>query len=660
MHRARIICIAVLLLGSGVTCGAATPTPLSEYSIAQLKQRLGAINRTLEQLASYSLRGGVGSVGYRSKTYEEPNNTEWIRIELGEDIPIDQVVMVPTLWRDQQSVLKADGFPAAFKLIAGKSGETDGTVIAHYQESDRLLPRIAPLVVPCHAVTASWVKLEVTSLSPRIWDNRFVLQLSEIMVFSGEENVALQQTVQVPAPTMWMGDSRHERFLVDGFVPYLMSASTGEKSHGYFSKLGIGKHPALTIDLGATLPVNRIHLHTPDLSDTIPQALPDGFAIPQQLLIEGANRADFSDAISLVEYHKQSIYDTGPIIMRRFAETPCRYIRLTAISPFIDTDATGSGSRIGFGEIELFSNGRNVALGKSVSANFGGWRLLNALTDGNNFYGTILPLRGWMPELALRHDLEIERPMVASALQRRYDHQKTNLRRMVWLAALLAVGIGFTILINGILRQRVVYQTRERIAANLHDELGANLHAIGLLGDLVKNQVEANAKQVVIVDLVNEIRSVSDKTSAAARTCTNMLETPGLYDDLLADMTKLSNLLLADLEHDISFQGADFLRKIRRRTSIDFYLFYKECLINILRHSEATRVTTRVTATNKQVCLTVNDNGTGLSDNKGTKIPPSLKRRARLLGAKLSTAPSPSGGTSITLTHRRRRLKFRK
>jgi signal transduction histidine kinase len=32
--------------------------------------------------------------------------------------------------------------------------------------------------------------------------------------------------------------------------------------------------------------------------------------------------------------------------------------------------------------------------------------------------------------------------------------------------------------------QRVIDETRKRIAADLHDELGADLHAIGLLSDL--------------------------------------------------------------------------------------------------------------------------------------------------------------------------------
>lgn len=664
MCRNHTILIAVLLSGLLLApeCRAAA------QSISELEQRLEAIDAELEQLASYSLRNGVGPVGYRSLPQTDPNQTEWIQIELGENTTFDQIVLVPTIWRDTQTGLRADGFPQAFKIIAGNSGDTEGTVIAHYKKSDRLLPRIAPLLIHCPATTASWLRLETITLSPRIWDGQYVLQLSEIMVFRGEENIALHKPVTTSSPDIPLDAARDKRFLVDGFVPYLMDAATGQQSTSYVSSIGIGEHPSLSIDLGRVLPVNRIHLYASDLSDTIPQSLLDGFGVPPRLLVEGANQADFSDAVQLFEYRKTSIYDTGPIIMRRFTETACRYIRLTATEPFMQYKAhdRNSGSRMGFGEIEIYSQGRNVALGKSFETNYEDaayMRTLYRLTDGHNFYGLILPIRSWMSELAQRHELEVERPIIVAALQQGYERQKINLRRMIWLAAVLVAGIAFTILINRMLRLHSVFTIRERIAANLHDELGANLQTIGMLGELAKDEVEAtgtHAELAELVEIVDEIRAVGKKTSAAARTCTNMLETPGLNDDLIAEMTQTSNLFLADLEHDITFEGEDMLRQIRPRARIDIYLFYKECLTNILRHSGATRASIRITGTKREVRLTVTDNGSGLGESKENGIPASLKRRARLLGAKLSVESPSTGGTSITLIYRRRRIKFGK
>ena len=56
-----------------------------------------------------------------------------------------------------------------------------------------------------------------------------------------------------------------------------------------------------------------------------------------------------------------------------------------------------------------------MAKGKHANGSYG-FSSLNrsyaALTDGRNFYGEILPLRQWLGELALRHELELERPQL--------------------------------------------------------------------------------------------------------------------------------------------------------------------------------------------------------------------------------------------------------
>lgn len=654
----------VTLLLSGLLIG--SECHAESHSISELEQQIENIDSKLGQLASYSLRSGVGAVGYRSQTHKSAHQSEWIQIELGETTPIDQIVLVPTIWRDTKTGLRADGFPKAFRIIAGITGDTEGAVIALYQESDKLLPRIAPLVMSIPETRASWLRLETIRLSPRIWNGDYVLQLSEIMVFSGEENVALHKAVETSSLKQALGEARDKRFLVDGFVPYLMDAADGKQSAGYMSGLGIHEHPSFSIDLGQVLPINRIHLHSADLSDTIPQAVLDGFGIPNKLLVEGANLADFSDAVRLFEYQKNSVYDTGPILTKRFSETSCRYVRLTATEAFIDQEshAQGSDRRIGFSEIEIFSRGQNVALDKAFESNFmsrNSERSLVTLSDGNNFYGSILPTRGWMSELAQRHALETQRPILVAALQQAYKQQKAQLRRMGWLAALLLVGIGFSILINSLISQRNIFKTRERIAANLHDELGANLHAIGMLGELAKDEVDATGTRqelAELIEIVDEIRSVSTKTSTAARYCTNILETPGLYENLIEEMTRTSKLMLADIEHDIAFEGEAILSHLKRRARIDLYLFYKECLTNIIRHSGATEVTTRLTATKKLIHLSVIDNGRGLGDFK--ELPISLKRRARLLGGQLSIKSNAAGGTTIELNYRLRRLRFGK
>ena len=268
------------------------------------------------------------------------------------------------------------------------------------------------------------------------------------------------------------------------------------------------------------------------------------------------------------------------------------------------------------------------------------------MTDGNNLYGKILPIQDWLKELARRHDLKTSRPYIVAELSKRYAQQKTNLKRVSWLAVLLAIGICATILIDRFIQMRQTTQLKERFAADLHDELGANLHTIGLLSDLARASIEAREE---LIDILEQVRIFTERSGAAARNCTNMLEAKGICEDLVESMNRSSTRLLADLDHDIEFKGQDKLKKLKPRKRIDLFFFYKECLTNIIRHSKATKVTTTLIANSKAIDLTITDNGKGISTTFDKKqIPPSLKRRARLLGATV-TAFSSEKGTRIHL-----------
>ena len=652
---------AVLLAGDLTSAVSASETRIEKRSLKQLEERLSEIDSELERLASYSLRTGLGSVGYRSEAHRQNTDSEWIQIELGENTPIDEVVLVPAIWRDTKTGFRADGFPTEFRLVAGQAGDTNGSLIASCCTQDNLLPRIAPLVISFPSTNAAWVRLEAVNLSPRAWDGLYILQLSEIMIFSGEENAALHKQVRTSGQEVEETLPRGPGQLVDGSIPYLMDSYEGEQSLAFVTQIGIGKEPSLTIDLETVVPVNRIHLHPTDLSDTVPQSTPPDFGVPRKMVIEGAALPDFSDAVKLTEHRVKSLFDVNPVMMFSFPARNVRYLRLTAVEPYVNTEYPSEtpeeASQLGFAEIEVFSRGRNIALNKQISASFEvtdpavSGRSIEALTDGRNLYGNILPLRQWMAELALRHDLQSERPVISAELGRRYARQKTIMTSLVWLAVMLVVAILLTVLIERITRARQMAGIRERFAADLHDELGANLHAIGLLGDLAKDAVDSREE---LIETVDEIRAVTERTSAAARYCADM-QSAGLHESLPDSMHRAARRIMADTEYDISIEGEEILNKLNPRTITDLSLFYKESLVNISRHSGATKVSTQVAADRKQICLTVSDNGMGISvtDNNGT--PPSLKRRAHLLGADVSAERPSGGGTCIKL-----KLKLRK
>ena len=123
---------------------------------------------------------------------------------------------------------------------------------------------------------------------------------------------------------------------------------------------------------------------------------------------------------------------------------------------------------------------------------------------------------------------------------------------MAWIMAVLALLSITVIMTNRLIQQRVIIRTRERIAADLHDELGANLHAIGLLTDLA-NASKASPNK--LDNILERIRGLTERTGTAARYCSNMLESKGLYENLIEDMKRSTSRMLFDREHAFTYEG---------------------------------------------------------------------------------------------------------
>ncbi|CAA6677638.1 MULTISPECIES: sensor histidine kinase [unclassified Lentimonas] len=659
MHLTALLFIysALLMTSIASATSVSTAAPISEWSVNQLEQRLEHIDTELGQLARFSLRAGMGSIGYRSFRHLTPEQTEWVQIDLESEAAIDQIVLVPTIWHDAVTGHRADCFPLQFQILAGTHEDSTGSVIASFDATDHLLPRSAPLIVPCD-VKATWVRIETSLLSPAAFDGKYKLELSEVMIFSGEENVALRQTVQSPSNS-FTSISRASNYLVDGFVPYVMHSGRGLHSNAYIGQVEPDTAPVLSLDLGETYPLNRIHLHAVDLNENSPQSHPSDFGIPRHMILEGGNLPDYSDASPLVEYRINSAFESGPVIMRNFPKTACRYVRLRVITPYHNSRDNSDNELVGFAEIELFSEDQNVALGKPIQSNLSvsnTGRSLVSLTDGLNTYGYILPIRAWINELALRHDLEVERPIIADELNRRYALQKTQLKWVSWLAALLAVGIGFTILIDRMLQIRKIMQVKERFAADLHDELGANIHTIDMLNEISRDTDSQEERDM----LSDRISKVTERTATSIRYFSNMLAADQFHVGLVDDMRRATERIATNIKYDLTVEGADSLNQLKPLIRADLFLFYKESLINIIRHSGATQVRTHLEATAREIRLTISDNGIGISDSIGNEAPAALKRRAHLIGGKATAQRTPAGGTTITLILRPRRRPWRR
>lgn len=174
-----------------------------------------------------------------------------------------------------------------------------------------------------------------------------------------------------------------------------------------------------------------------------------------------------------------------------------------------------------------------------------------------------------------------------------------------------------------------------------------NRLAVLVLQLLKMRQIAELRVRFALEGTVEEIKNLVASTSAAARYCIEK-QTHPLNHNLPEDMRNISRRILADIDWELDIQGEEHLRGLKVTFLDDLFLFYKECLVNISRHSMATRVRASLRAEAKRIELQVEGNGRGLEG----RTPKSLQRRARLLGGRISAEQGNPGGSSIRIVLR--------
>lgn len=627
-----------------------------EEDIDALLDRLKVMDRKLKGLASFSLQTSVGPIGWRSQAHIDVDHTEWIRVDLGSEQDIDLIAVVPALSRGSYNSYIADGFPLSFQIFAGVEGDSEGKLIASFDRKDMVLPRIAPLTIACPGTRASWVKVVATELGTLAWNSEKVLQLAEIMVFQDKENLALGCSVSTSPRGDLHAGARQKAYLVDGSLPYLMNVP-GNKSTAYFVRIMAGEVVNFTADLGEVIPINGLHLHGIDVSDTIPQANRANFAFPRRLVLEGAVQADFSDAQVIYEYEQQTMYDVSSIVCRRFPKHACRYLRITVPKgDIVDTAETGMiVNMIGFAEIEVLSEGGNVLAGIELSPGFVAEQIHNSplqMTDGFNAFGKIINTRDWIEQLALRHDLLTERPRLMGRVDQLYAEQEQHYTLLKNFSFLIGGALVIIILLSHIIRLRQMSGLRQRLAADLHDQVGANLHAIGLLSDIAREEaalVAADYEQSSLLDVIGEIRDTTERTAASVRHCSDTLEPHTPLSDFEEDMHRIAHRMMEGYDYNITVDDKEQVAMLKPLRRAGLFLFYKECLVNISRHAKADKFDASIHAQRGKLIISITDNGRGLSPGS---VPPSIKRRAKILRGTLgieSPVEDTGRGSRITL-----------
>ena len=231
-------------------------------------------------------------------------------------------------------------------------------------------------------------------------------------------------------------------------------------------------------------------------------------------------------------------------------------------------------------------------------------------------------------------------------------------------AGLLAMaGLSFTIVIamrrrmhrrlERLERQHELERERSRIAQDLHDDLGAGLTEIGLLGGLLQDPARfPTRKQEALDRIVQRSRDLVvalDEIVWAVNPRNDSVNSLGGYLCRYAQGFLEPTAIRCRLE----MQETEPDQPLNSEQRHNLFLAFEEALTNVVRHSGATEVRVKISVEEKcRLFIGIEDNGRGLSpavkeDADGLI---NLRQRMAQIGGRCEIVNRPVGGVSVSLS----------
>ncbi|HCB01613.1 MAG TPA: hypothetical protein DEP19_04445 [Anaerolineae bacterium] len=186
-------------------------------------------------------------------------------------------------------------------------------------------------------------------------------------------------------------------------------------------------------------------------------------------------------------------------------------------------------------------------------------------------------------------------------------------------------------------------EERKRLSRELHDDLGQALIAHILKLKNLQSQTNLTTEFDKLIEdanhIINRMRQIAQDMRPA------LLDTLGLVSALETHSKEFgsrSNL-------PVTFEADSDIPKLSDVHSITLYRILQETLTNIIKHSNATQVWVDLNVDNKNIILTVQDNGIGFvsTSQNGMGIS-NLRERLALVGGALTITSALSKGTIVS------------
>ncbi|BCX47629.1 hypothetical protein HAHE_15370 [Haloferula helveola] len=583
-----------------------------------------------------------------------------IRLQWDEPQDIDRVVLVPARKFDAGGLEANYGFPDDFDLTLRGTDGLSMEVAAHRAMSANAAHVGHPIADSlAEPFPATELTLHISRLRPipEGAPSLPLVALSEIFCFSGARNVAPLARIEIESTKLtqhssyWSPELLHDERTPLGIPEGVISPNEQPPSPGWIS---LGRDEAeeqvdIVIDLGQSRQIDGVRMF-PALRPSI-EDFP-GFGIPQRFRIEVSETGEDDSYQAVIDRSEVGLVNVGhnPVTLR-FRETDARFVRLRATElwkPF-----TYYPAFLALSEIQVLKDETNLAVGAAVitteqtepiRAHGTRFWTREGITDDHGPSGPILTHRAWLEALSHRLKLETRRLQISQRMVELESRWRSGTIGLLSIVGLLAVCAAVVLPIRYRLREkRQVRRIRERIAGDLHDDVGTNLGSIQMLTALARTKGTPEEE-------LELIHRVAAETVTSVRDIVWLLHpTPGSRVSTIDHLRESAAILLEPLEWKLTADFRDW--SLGDQDGRHLVLFFREALHNIRRHADASKVEIEVGRDGDALVLRITDDGRGI-DPQTLEQPASLRalrQRAEKLGGRVDIRTLPGEGTTVSL-----------
>lgn len=190
---------------------------------------------------------------------------------------------------------------------------------------------------------------------------------------------------------------------------------------------------------------------------------------------------------------------------------------------------------------------------------------------------------------------------------------------------------------------------RNRIAQDLHDEIGSNLSSISLMSELVQKDGKINPDGFEKIKRINKVAKGSTQAMRDIVWLTN--PSSDNIKDLISKMNEVANDMLGAMKWKFDFPQNLSEINLLPETKRNVFFIYKEALNNILKHSNAMNVDIKLKLSENNLFLAIKDDGKGFNTETGFTGNglKNLQNRANEINGNFKLNSSPGKGTTLAL-----------